>query len=248
MGQEVRGVPEAAALSEAADREEVGIGSFLARQRRLRGISLDDLAARTRIPLRSLERLEGGAFDRISDGFTRGFVRTVAAALGLDADDAVARLLAEPAAEDAGGAGSRRLQRVLALTGALVVAVAAAVLAAWGLQAILDSRRGAAEPELLYRRDAVRALAETVGRAEPSGSAEQPSSDEPAPQAGAAEQPSSDEPAPQAGAAEQARAQRAAGERSPVTPGAEGERSPVTPGVAGERSPVTPGAAGERSQ
>lgn len=164
MGQEVRGVPEAAALTEAAEREsESGVGSFLARQRRLRGISLDELCARTRIPRRSLERLEAGAFDAAPDGFTRGFVRTVAGALGLDADDAVARLLAEPADEEAGDRGARRLRRSLALAGALVVAAAGAVLAVWLLRAALESANDPAGPELLYRRDAVRALAETVG-------------------------------------------------------------------------------------
>ena len=73
------------------------IGEYLKRQRTLRGITIEELAASTRIPLRSLERLEAGYFDGMTDGFVRGFVRTVSGALGLDADQTVARMLEEPA-------------------------------------------------------------------------------------------------------------------------------------------------------
>ena len=103
MGEEVRGVPEAAALKVAQSAQdaveghpEASVGVYLAQQRRLRGISLDDLSALTRIPRRSLERLEAGAFDRTPDGFARGFVRSVAEALGLDPNEAVMRLLPRP--------------------------------------------------------------------------------------------------------------------------------------------------------
>ncbi len=54
MGQEVRGVPEAL---EVADDPQGSIGRYLASQRRLRDISLDQLAALTKLPRRSLERL-----------------------------------------------------------------------------------------------------------------------------------------------------------------------------------------------
>ena len=90
MGKEVRGVLEESSLSGA------GVGQYLASQRRLRDISLDELAELTKIPRRSLERLEAGSFDGTSDGFVRGFVRCVAASLGLDPDEAVMRLMDEP--------------------------------------------------------------------------------------------------------------------------------------------------------
>ncbi len=83
-----------------ADAGLTSVGLYLAGQRRLRGVSVDELAARTRIPRRNIERLEAGAFDAAPDGFSRGFVRTVAVALGLDADEAVTRLMAEPRADD----------------------------------------------------------------------------------------------------------------------------------------------------
>ncbi|HPG28255.1 MAG TPA: helix-turn-helix domain-containing protein, partial [Myxococcota bacterium] len=78
---------EASALDPAQTFEDRPIGEYLRRQRLLRGMSTEELAALTRIPLRSLERLESGHFDGETDGFVRGFVRTVATALGLDADD-----------------------------------------------------------------------------------------------------------------------------------------------------------------
>jgi transcriptional regulator with XRE-family HTH domain len=84
------------------------IGAYLARQRQLRGISVEDLAAQMRIPLRSLQRLEAGAFDHDPDGFARGFVRTVAMALGLPPDETIARML--PEADDGeGGPGAGAL-------------------------------------------------------------------------------------------------------------------------------------------
>ena len=79
------------------------IGAYLARQRQLRGISLEELEAETRIPRRSLARLEAGAFDGHSDAFARGFVRAVAGALGLDAEEAMLRLLQQPPAAEGAG-------------------------------------------------------------------------------------------------------------------------------------------------
>jgi transcriptional regulator with XRE-family HTH domain len=76
------------------------VGQYLASQRKLRRISLEELSERTRIPRRNLERLESGAFDAAADGFARGFVRTVAEALGLDANEAVMRLSDEPRADE----------------------------------------------------------------------------------------------------------------------------------------------------
>ena len=61
MGSKIRGVPEAAPLSDEGDpTPEPSIGRYLARQRSMRGISVEELAAMTRIPRRSLERLESG--------------------------------------------------------------------------------------------------------------------------------------------------------------------------------------------
>lgn len=159
MGQQVGGVPEDAPLT----GESRGIGAYLARQRRLRGISLDDLSALTKIPRRSLERLESGAFDGQADGFSRGFVRTVAQALGLEAEDAVLRLLGEPAEADPGAASGGAWWLRVALIGAALAALSSAVaVAIWWLATFLAPDASVPEdPPVVYRRDAVRALAES---------------------------------------------------------------------------------------
>lgn len=130
----------------------------------MRGISLDDLSALTKIPRRSLERLEDGAFDGQSDGFSRGFVRTVAEALGLEAEEAVLRLLGEPdEADDAGSSGRARWIRGASIAVAVAAVFAGLIAAGWYLVAALDAP-DAGSPDasaIVYRRDAVRALAES---------------------------------------------------------------------------------------
>ncbi len=158
MGQEIRGSPEAASLSDA-EPGDGSIGSFLARQRRLRGVSVDELARRTRIPRRSLERLEAGAFDSTPDGFVRGFVRTVAEALGLDPDDAVNRLLREPREDEALLLARAREQRKkLALRLALAATALLVLLALGRLSVWLFAGGSEGEAPVVYRRDALREL------------------------------------------------------------------------------------------
>lgn len=141
------------------------IGEYLKRQRLLRGISVEDLSATTRIPLRSLERLEAGYFDGVSDGFVRGFVRTVAIALGLDADQTVARMLDEPVAGkwDRDGSALWRKQVL-----AVVALAAVAALGFWGLSLgwnLLVGGRGAAPSrEIVLWKDPVHALAREQAR------------------------------------------------------------------------------------
>jgi cytoskeletal protein RodZ len=170
-----------AAAADAVEAEP--IGAFLSRQRRLRGIGLDELARITCIPLRSLERLESGAFDATPDGFARGFVRTVAGALGLDPDDAVSRMLPEVRP------GSRPhtppfvepnpwLRVVLAVLGlAALVIVAVERHSAPPDPSEIQAQR-------VYRRDAVRELAREQGLMPPRESTEisaLPDDDAPAP-------------------------------------------------------------------
>jgi hypothetical protein len=139
------------------------IGEYLRRQRVLRGMSAEELSQQTRIPLRSLERLESGHFDGETDGFARGFVRTVAEALGLDADDTITRMLQEPAAHtwELHNAG-RSLKQGLA---GLVFVVLIALLflgsrAVWNV--LLGEASGAASREVVVWRDPVHTLAEAT--------------------------------------------------------------------------------------
>lgn len=152
----------------AADANEAGpaIGAYLRSQRELRGIEIADLAALTRIPERSLERLEAGYFDGQVDGFVRGFVRTVGEGLGLDPDDTLGRMLSEPTPESRTGSvlSTRVLRASLGLALAAGLAMGALGLREWwwpvGGRVPVGQRQ-----ELVQRRDPVRALADAQGAA-----------------------------------------------------------------------------------
>jgi transcriptional regulator with XRE-family HTH domain len=166
-GEDSAGSRRADPAAPGGQERVAGVGPYLAAQRRLRRISLDELADRTRIPRRNLERLEAGAFDAVPDGFSRGFVRSVAEALGLDPDEAVMHLMREPPADDAAAASRRRTRALLARAAVGAVALIALVLLLrLGLSLLAPvARSGPETPELFYRRDAVRSLAEAAREA-----------------------------------------------------------------------------------
>lgn len=70
------------------------MGSFgerLRREREMRGVTLDEISASTKIARRHLEALETENFDSLPGGvFNRGFVRSYARFLGIDEEQAVA--------------------------------------------------------------------------------------------------------------------------------------------------------------
>ncbi len=159
------GPPGDAGSAPSTTREcEPHIGAYLAAQRRLRGISREELSQLTRIPLRSIERLESGVFDQQGDGFVRGFVRTVALALGLDPHDTLARMSREPQSWESGSTlGHSGWVHSLLLLVALI-----GLLGSVGLVSL--ALRPDPEPEgspLVQRKDPVRTLAEDLsGRSE----------------------------------------------------------------------------------
>jgi cytoskeletal protein RodZ len=66
-------------------------GERLRRERELRGVSLDEISAATRIKLKYLEALENQNWGDLPGGiFNRGFIRTVARYLGMDEDTTLA--------------------------------------------------------------------------------------------------------------------------------------------------------------
>ena len=70
-----------------------GIGEELRRERTRQGLTHEDIARRTKIPVRSLEAIESEAFDRLPGViFTRNFVRLYALDLKLDPESLIARL------------------------------------------------------------------------------------------------------------------------------------------------------------
>lgn len=140
------------------------IGEYLRRQRILRGMSAEELSSITRIPMRSLERLESGQFDGETDGFVRGFVRTVANALGLDAEDAVSRMLCEPVPGvwERQAPGRSAKQAFVGVVLLLLLVVSFFVLrSGWNL--LLGAASTPASRQVVLWHDPVRALAEARG-------------------------------------------------------------------------------------
>ncbi|HYL46080.1 MAG TPA: RodZ domain-containing protein [Candidatus Limnocylindrales bacterium] len=71
-------------------------GEHLRREREMRGVSLEEISAATRISTRFLEALEKEEWDHLPGGvFNRGFIRSVARFLGLDEESLVAEYALE---------------------------------------------------------------------------------------------------------------------------------------------------------
>jgi cytoskeleton protein RodZ len=80
------------------------IGSRLQHAREQRGLTLQKIAASTKIPVRALSAIEHGDFGRLPGGvFRRAYLRTFAAAVGLDADEIVREYRARFETEPSGG-------------------------------------------------------------------------------------------------------------------------------------------------
>lgn len=72
--------------------EQRAFGSFLRAERELRQIPLGEVATATKIPLRSLQLLEGGQWEDLpAEIFVRGFVRSFARYIGIPEDEACLR-------------------------------------------------------------------------------------------------------------------------------------------------------------
>jgi len=108
-------------------------GEHLKRERELRGVSLDEIAAATRIKTSFLEALENGRWDQLPGGaFNRGFVRATARFLGLDEDGMVAEYAIEtgsaskikPAAVPSGAMPRDYRPAAIAICAALLLATA----------------------------------------------------------------------------------------------------------------------------
>ncbi|HEU5411763.1 MAG TPA: RodZ domain-containing protein [Candidatus Acidoferrales bacterium] len=71
-------------------------GEHLKREREMRGVSLEEISAATRISVRFLEALENEQWAQLPGGiFNRGFIRSIAKFLGMDEDGLVAEYALE---------------------------------------------------------------------------------------------------------------------------------------------------------
>ncbi len=69
------------------------LGVFLKREREVRGVSLAEVAAITRVPEPSLRSIEEDRLDDLpGEVFVRGFLRAYARCIGLDPEEVVSRL------------------------------------------------------------------------------------------------------------------------------------------------------------
>jgi cytoskeleton protein RodZ len=133
-----------------------GFGEHLKREREMRGVSLDEVCAATRIGTRFLEALENEEWERLPGGvFNRGFVRSVAHFLGLDEDGLVAECalamdehngtggskLHHLSATPSGGTSDRRKWLAVAVVLIFVMAVAAAAWFGWRWLGSRNARR-----------------------------------------------------------------------------------------------------------
>jgi len=72
--------------------EQTAFGNYLRAEREVRQIPLSEIAAATKIPLRTLQSLEDGVWDDLpARVFVRGFIRSYARHLGLPQTDACGR-------------------------------------------------------------------------------------------------------------------------------------------------------------
>lgn len=114
--------------AEAAAARIAAFGRWLAQERELRGLAREEVVARTKLAPGVVDALESGEEARMPPpAYVVGYLRSYAAAVGLDADDVVLRwqeTAPEPGAAAPGGARSRTIQVTLAVV--LAVAVAAA--------------------------------------------------------------------------------------------------------------------------
>lgn len=118
-------------MDELEATDALTVGERLRAAREEKGLSLDDVAAQTRIPRRHLENVEGGDWEQLpAPTYTIGFAKSYAAAVGLDRGEIGDQLRSEM-----GGAGmpsaaaevyeaadpARTMPRWLVLSGVIAV-------------------------------------------------------------------------------------------------------------------------------
>lgn len=124
-------------------REE-GIGEILARERAVRGLTIEDVAQQLKFGARQLEALEQDRFDLLPGGtFARGMVRSYAKLLKLDAESLLTRMEGKLEVPDPGrladrfrqpvpfANASRRSNVIYGILSLLILAAVAGVLIEW---------------------------------------------------------------------------------------------------------------------
>lgn len=129
------------------------VGEQLKAARADKGLSLEDIAAQTRIPQRHLESIENGAWDKLpAPTYTVGFAKSYASAVGLDRTDVGDRLREEMGGQRFASAQTEVLEAAdpaRAMPRWLVIGAIVAVIVLVAAMSWLRSRslEPAAEPE-----------------------------------------------------------------------------------------------------
>jgi len=72
--------------------QQEAFGEYLARERRLRNISLEEISQRTKISMKVLQALEASRWEELpADVYVRGFLRSYARYVGLDENEVLLR-------------------------------------------------------------------------------------------------------------------------------------------------------------
>jgi cytoskeleton protein RodZ len=127
-------------------------GANLRREREMRGVPLDEIAAATKISVRCLQALEAGEFSKLPGGiFTRSFIRAYAKYLGLNEETVMAEFQAVgPPMEEADLSkltpSQTKPAEVKSRAPLLIVLVAVVLL--FGVYGIYKYSRAAAKPNL----------------------------------------------------------------------------------------------------
>ncbi|MEO5612182.1 MAG: RodZ domain-containing protein [Sphingomicrobium sp.] len=161
-------------LSDLTEAEDSTVGQRLRAAREGKGLSLEDVAAQTRIPRRHLESLENGDWERLpAPTYTNGFAKSYATVVGLDRVEIGERLRSEmggrrpaTAAEVFEPADPARTMPKWLVFGAIAAVVLLVVVMSWlnqrsvqGADAAANDSIAAAEPAVTAPGPAIAAPA-----------------------------------------------------------------------------------------
>jgi len=133
-------------VTHSEEPQLTGFGEYLRRERELRGVTLEEISAATRISIRFLEAIESEELSKLPGGiFTRSFVRSYARFLGLDEErvltDCQLAGRQKPEVDIRRITANRARQNDTALRTRVIGLVVAAVLLAGGYALFRHSRR-----------------------------------------------------------------------------------------------------------
>lgn len=212
-----------------------GFGAALKRAREAQGISIGDMAARSRLSVQQVRALESERTAELPEPvYVRAFIRGVASVLGLEPDPLVADYTArygaasvgvlpdhDPAKETVVRASGRRTGLKAAVVAIAAVLVCAAGWYAWSSMSDGVETQPAAETPVVDAPESVEA----------APAPEQAAADQTAQEKTAAEQAAAEKAAAEKAAAEKAAAEKAAAEKA----AAEKARAQSQPAATGER-------------